>query len=96
MNIIDLSIPYNKKDELKPLGIKWNNDKRIWYFECTDEMKDLPEELDGYRSVHVDVSYDDKDVYKSQFPSMSFDRENKSWKMSKDDFEKMKDFSVEN
>lgn len=85
MTIIDLSIPFDKKDELKPHKIKWNNEKRTWYF----DGEELPKELENYVSKYVDISYDDKDLAKATFKSMTFDKDKKLWKMSMTDYNKM-------
>ena len=84
MPITNLSIPFEKKDELKQFKIRWNNEKKTWYFDGAE----LPEELKKYVSKYVIVSYDDKDDYKLVYKSMSFDTDKKMWKMSVEDFEK--------
>ena len=82
MCVFDLTIPYNKKDELKPLKIKWNTERKTWYFDGDE----LPEELKPYASKYVDISYEDKDLYKAKYPSMSFDGIKKMWRMSMEDY----------
>lgn len=90
MDIIYLSIPFDKKDELKPLKIKWNAGQKSWFFQGGE----LPQELEKYKSIYVDIPYDDKEIFKSKFPSMSFDKERKSWKMSMEDYAKKSKFST--
>jgi hypothetical protein len=85
MTIINLSIPFDKKDELKPLKIKWNNEEKTWYFDGDV----LPKELDPYVSKYVDIRYDDKDECKAVYKSMTFDSVKKLWKMSMADYKKM-------
>lgn len=84
MTTTNLSIPFDKKDELKPLKIRWNNEKKTWYFEGDI----LPKELEPYVSKYVDISYEDKDIAKATYKSMSFDKEKKLWKMSAFDYAK--------
>lgn len=91
MAIIDLCIPYERKDELKPLKIKWSSERKTWYFDGDE----LPEELKPYVSKFVDIAYEDKDVYKTMYKSMMFDRERKLWKMSAFDYDKMSRFHGE-
>ena len=85
MTIINLSIPFDKKDELKPLKIKWNNEEKTWYFDGDV----LPKELDPYVSKYVDIRYDDEDECKAVYKSMTFDSVTKSWKISMADYNKM-------
>ena len=86
MTKTDLSIPFNKKDELKQYKIKWDAEKKIWYFDGEEE---LPKELEPYISKYVDIKFEEKDLFKSKFKSMSFDRIKKLWRMSMEDYNVM-------
>lgn len=81
----DLSIPYNLKDELKKEGIKWDMKNKTWFI----EKDEIPEKLQKYVSMDIFVDFDEKDIYKQTFRSMSWNPLIKKWKVSKEDFEKI-------
>jgi hypothetical protein len=75
------------KDELKKKHkIKYDTDKKIWYILSND---DLPEDLNKYKKMFVDVDYNDKDIMKKKYQSLRFDFVEKSWYCSLEDFESM-------
>jgi hypothetical protein len=81
----NLLIPFDKKDEVKKsFGIKWDNDKKTWYYICNGE---LPEGLDKYTEMVVDVRYEDKDLFKKRFKTMRWNNIDKYWTMSKEEYD---------
>jgi hypothetical protein len=77
---IYLSIPFELKDELKKAyTIKWDAKKKSWF---SDKME---EGLNKYKTVPIDIEYDDKDHYKSLLKSMKWDASNKTWTCSIED-----------
>lgn len=86
MTIINLLIPFEKKDELKKqYSIKWNNEKKTWYYNGDK----LPDELNKYTEKIVNIPYEDKDEYKKKYSSMKYNRNIKSWIMSLEDYENL-------
>lgn len=79
-----LLVPFDLKDELKKEGIKWNNDKKLWY--CIE----ITEKLKPYVCFFVDIEYDEKDEMKAKYKSLKWNGILKSWLVIKEDFEKMK------
>ena len=80
----NLLIPFEEKEEVKKkFGIKWDNDNKVWYYVCNG---DLPEGLDMYREMIVDVKYEDKDLFKKRFKTMRWNKVDKIWTMSKKEF----------
>jgi hypothetical protein len=92
MTRVNLAIPFFKKDKLKQFKPKWDITLKTWYFEGDN----MPDELKPYIEQIVDVSYEDKDEYKALFPSMKFDKNEKSWKCSTEDYEKIMKYRGEN
>ena len=77
---IYLSIPFELKDEIKKSHkIKWDAQKKSWY---ADKME---EGLKKYKTVSVDIPYDEKDQYKSIIKTMKWDASNKTWTCSLED-----------
>lgn len=81
----NLAIEYSMKDKIKEKHpIKFDFEQKLWFYEG-----DLPEDLMKYRQMSVDIKYDDRDEYKAKFKSLFWDRSEKSWKCSTEDFEKI-------
>lgn len=79
----NLLVPFDKKEDLKTeFKIKWDAEKKIWYYMGNQ----LPEGLEKYEEMVVDVSYDDKDLFKKRFKTMRWNKDNKVWTMSKEEF----------
>jgi len=79
-----LLVPFDLKDELKKEGIKWDNEKKLWYcIETTETLK-------PYVAFVVDVEYDEKDEMKKKYKSLKWNSSFKSWLVLGEDFEKMK------
>jgi hypothetical protein len=85
MSRFDLCIPYSEKDEVKKTHkIRFDPEKKIWFIIC-DELHD---DLKKYEKVYVDISYEDKDIYKKKCKSLGFDFKLKSWYISMEEFMK--------
>lgn len=81
-----LIIPFEKKDEFKKdFKIKWDADKKLWYYEGAK----INDALHPYTIKKVYIEYDQKDVYRKKFKSLKWDGINKIWLCSNDDYENM-------
>jgi hypothetical protein len=81
-----LLVPYDKKDELKEKYlIKWDTDKKLWYF----LGEDIPVELKLFKLYYIAVSFDDKDIYKKKYKSMKWDAIEKQWCCNGQDYERI-------
>ena len=79
----NLLVPFEKKEDVKKeFKIKWDMDNKIWYYIGNE----LPEALEKYREMVVDVPYEDKDLFKKRFKSMRWNKDDKIWTMSKEEF----------
>jgi len=62
-----LLIPYELKDGLKKTyKIKWDAKQKLWY------ANKMEEGLNKYKIVPMDISYDDKDFFKTKLKSMKW------------------------
>lgn len=87
MTRYNLAISFFLKDMVKKSHpIEFDKELKTWFLEIDDE---LPEDLEKYREMFVDISYEERNEYKAQFNSLRWDRNEKSWKCSKEDFEKI-------
>ena len=83
----NLAISFFLKDKVKKSHpIEFDKELKTWYIECEGE---LPEDLQKYREKFVDISYEDRNEYKAQFNSLRWDRIEKSWKCSAEEFDKI-------
>lgn len=79
----NLLIPFDKKDEVKKdFKIRWDTDKKIWYYIGNE----LPKGLDKYEEMVVDVRYEDKDLFKKRFKTMRWNNLDKIWTMSREEY----------
>ena len=79
----NLLIPFDKKDEVKKdFKIRWDTDKKIWYYIGNE----LPIGLDKYEEMVVDVRYEDKDLFKKRFKTMRWNNHDKIWTMSREEY----------
>lgn len=85
---IRLTFPFEKNADVKKIGARWENDNKYWYYPSIDGT--LPDELKKYKSYKVNIKYDDKEFFKPQLPSMSFDKTAKSWFVNQEDYDKFK------
>ena len=67
-----LYIPYDKKDDAKKQGAKWDLINKWWY--CDDKNELL---IEKYKKRYIEVSYDDKDNAKEN--GCRWDFTNKKW-----------------
>lgn len=82
---IRLIFPFEKNAEVKKLGARWDADNKYWYYPSIDG--ELPADLKEYKAYKVKISYDDKEFFRAQLPSMKFDKNIKSWFVNKEDYE---------
>lgn len=85
---IRLIFPFEKNADVKKLGARWETDNKYWYYPSIDGT--LPDELKEYKSYKVNINYDDKEFFKPQLTSMSFDKTVKSWYVNQEDYDKFK------
>lgn len=85
---IRLIFPFEKNADVKKLGARWETDNKYWYYPSIDGS--LPDELKEYKSYKVNINYDDKEFFKPQLTSMSFDKTVKSWYVNQEDYDKFK------
>jgi hypothetical protein len=85
---IRLIFPFEKNADVKKLGARWETDNKYWYYPSIDGT--LPDDLKEYKSYKVNIKYDDKEFFKPQLPSMSFDKTVKSWYVNQYDYDKFK------
>lgn len=79
----NLLIPFDKKEEVKKqFNIRWDMDKKLWYFMGNE----LPESLEKYQEMIVDVKYEDKDLFKKRFKTMRWNKDDKIWTMSREEY----------
>ena len=71
MDII-LEVPFEKKDDAKKLGAKWNMELKKW---CC--KKDNNECIEKYEPVYLNVPYEDRAVVKSL--GAKWNNERKEW-----------------
>lgn len=83
---IRLQFPYSENAEVKKLGAKYNTDKKMWYYPSLDG--ELPEDLKKYKAHFLDIEYEDKEYFKTVFPSMRFDKLEKKWYINQMDYDK--------
>ena len=81
---IRLLFPYEKNQELKKLGVKYNSVDKIWYFPSING--ELPDELKQYKAHKIFMEYDEKEYYKPVLKSMRFDKISKFWYCNQEDF----------
>lgn len=85
---IRLIFPFEKNADVKKLGARWETDNKYWYYPSIDGT--LPDELKECKSYKVNINYDDKEFFKPQLTSMSFDKTVKSWYVNQEDYDKFK------
>ena len=85
---IRLIFPFEKNADVKKLGARWETDNKYWYYPSIDGT--LPDNLNEYKSYKVNINYDDKEFFKPQLTSMSFDKTVKSWYVNQEDYDKFK------
>lgn len=74
------------KDELKKTyKIKWDADKKLWYY----EGEKIIDGLKKYTIKKIDIDYDDKDEYKLNYKSLKWDAKIKTWLCSLEDYNKI-------
>jgi 5-formyltetrahydrofolate cyclo-ligase len=82
---IRLIFPFEKNGDIKKLGARWENEDKYWYYPSLDG--ELPEDLKEYKSYKVNIKYEEKDFFKTKFPSMRFDKTAKSWYLNQEDYD---------
>lgn len=83
---VRLIFPYEKNSEFKKLGVKWDNENKIWYFPSLDG--DLPDNLKPYKCYSIAINYDDKEYFKPLLKSMRWDKIRKVWVINEEDYQK--------
>ena len=83
---IRLIFPYDENPKYKKMGVKWDVDKKIWYFPSLDG--ELPDNLKPLKCYTIAIDYDDKEFYKPLFPSMRWDKNIKCWIVNQEDYDK--------
>ena len=83
---IRLLFPYEKNQEIKKLGAKWDGENKIWYYPSLDGT--LPEELKQYRAHVVYIEYLNKEYFKPILTSMRFDKNKETWIVNQADYQK--------
>ncbi len=73
----------SEKDKVKENHkIRFDSVNKIWFI-VSDELHE-----NKYKKVYVDISYEDKDIYKKKCKSLGFDFKLKSWYCSMEEFMK--------
>lgn len=83
---IRLIFPYADNSKYKKLGVKWDNDNKIWYFPSI--TGELPDNLKPLKCYKIAINYDDKEYYKPLLPSMRWDKNEKIWLINQEDYDK--------
>jgi hypothetical protein len=83
---VRLTFPFEKNAEIKKIGARWDSDNKIWYYPSING--DLPDELKQYKAYKVKIQYEDKEYFRAKLPSMSFDKNVKSWFVNQEDYDK--------
>ena len=77
-NVVQLAIPYEKKDEAKKYKCFFTPDDKLWACTISDDDDDDKKEFtDNYQQVYLNVPYDEKDTAKSK--GAKFDFKTKTW-----------------
>lgn len=94
-----LSVPYDRRDEVKALGARWDGTKKAWYVPAGKDIavfKDFMSSDGAVKSVkkiYLNVSYDDKDEVKAL--GARWDGTKKQWFiMSNQDVKKFAKWAV--
>ena len=66
--------PFEKKDEVKAKGAKWDKIAKLWYVNDKDLFKEL---IDTYELTYLNAPYEANDILKAN--GARWDKENKSW-----------------
>jgi len=72
----------------KTYKIKWDAKQKLWY------ANKMEEGLNKYKIVPMDISYDDKDFFKTKLKSMKWDAIKKTWFCSFEDSMKLKNIDL--
>lgn len=83
---IRLIFPYADNSKYKKLGVKWDNENKMWYFPSLDG--ELPDNLKPYKCYKIAINYDDKEFFKPLLKSMRWDKNNKIWLVNQEDYDK--------
>jgi len=83
---IRLLFPYEKNQEVKKLGAKYDNVNKYWYYPSLNS--NFIDELKPYKAHEIFVEYDDIVFYKPVFASMKFDKLTKTWWVNNGDYKK--------
>ena len=80
-----LLVPFEDKDLVKSLGAKWDSLNKTWFF-IADLEKELPKELEKYKTYPVFIEYGDKDIFKSKYKSLRWNPTKKLWLCNENDY----------
>lgn len=83
---IRLIYHYEENSKFKKLGVKWDNENKMWYFPSLDG--ELPDNLKPYKCYKIAINYDDKEFFKPLLKSMRWDKNNKIWLVNQEDYDK--------
>lgn len=80
-----LQVSFEKKDEAKKLGAKWDTELKEWYY----EGEELPDELKRFSKRVVVIEKEDKETLKHLFKSLKWNKNKFFWEVSQEDYEKL-------
>lgn len=83
---IKVIFPYSENNEMKKLGVKWDNENKYWYFPTLNG--ELPENLKKFKYYEVNIEYEDREYYKPLLKSMKWDKVKKKWAVNQEDYDK--------
>jgi hypothetical protein len=83
---IRLIFPYEENSKFKKLGVKWDNENKMWYFPSLNG--ELPDNLKPLKCYKIAINYDDKEFFKPLLKSMRWDKNNKIWLVNQEDYDK--------
>jgi len=83
---IRLIFPYEDNSKYKKIGVKWDNENKMWYFPSING--ELPDNLKPLKCYKIAINYDDKEFFKPLLKSMRWDKNNKIWLVNQEDYDK--------
>jgi len=83
---IRLLFPYDHNSKYKKIGVKWDNENKMWYFPSLNG--ELPDNLKPLKCYKIAINYDDKEFFKPLLKSMRWDKNNKIWLVNQEDYDK--------